>query len=221
MRNCYRYNIIDTITGLKYHGVRFAKNCNIDDKYMGSSSSKMIEAIEFRKNLKLRPETSTRHISTKYLKESNSGFYNSDIRKLGTMAAMEMGVGACYDKELNKKHRDNLRDSERGFWDISISSKCGKIGGKIGGKMMKGKIWIHKLNESKMILPEELNDYLLTGWIIGRGKIGCDKYEMLIEQKGNKFYCIKTNKEFKTLKDASRFLCIPYSSVRRYTLNKF
>ena len=38
------------------------------------------------------------------------------------------------------------------------------------GKATKNKIWIHKATQTKMILPEELTEYLANDWAKGRGK---------------------------------------------------
>lgn len=38
------------------------------------------------------------------------------------------------------------------------------------GKATKNKIWIHRITQTKMILPEELTKYLEHGWVKGRGK---------------------------------------------------
>jgi hypothetical protein len=39
------------------------------------------------------------------------------------------------------------------------------------GKATKNKIWIHNGLQTKMILPEDVTEYLTTGWVLGRGKI--------------------------------------------------
>jgi len=46
----------------------------------------------------------------------------------------------------------------------SISSKAGKI----GGKKMKGKLWMNKNGENSRILPQFINQYLQNGWSLGR-----------------------------------------------------
>lgn len=40
------------------------------------------------------------------------------------------------------------------------------------GLAMKNKIWVHKGELTKMINKEKLNDYLLNGFELGRGKVG-------------------------------------------------
>ena len=38
------------------------------------------------------------------------------------------------------------------------------------GKATKNKIWIHLENQTKMVLPENAQQYLDNGWLLGRGK---------------------------------------------------
>lgn len=210
---------VSTITGLKYHGVRYAKNCLPNDGYMGSSCSKSKIAIEFRENMKIRKDTFIKEIvqeygeneklaiedemkanriymndcnwinehcgggfseeslkrgrenSNKTLKTKCRGFYDPNIRILGMLAAKKKKVGACFDKVVNTKHLNRLKELGLGFFNKETRSKAGKLGGKIQGPKNKNRIWICNNIKSKMVFSIELNYYLSVGWKLGRGKL--------------------------------------------------
>lgn len=63
---------------------------------------------------------------------------------------------------IKKKISDSVKDTMK---DPEIREKCKK-----GGLMTKGKLWLSNENESIRVKPEEIDKYLLLGYIRGRKK---------------------------------------------------
>lgn len=119
---------------------------------------KISEANKGRKRKPITEET------RKKLKQSKKGikFSEEHLQKIRKVAENRKG------KKLTQEHIQHLREShlgQQGYWNGKHRSDDTKNKLK---QAILGRVWITKDNIHKLILPEELEDYLLQGFHKGR-----------------------------------------------------
>jgi hypothetical protein len=82
-----------------------------------------------------------------------------------------------WSPELNIERHISTEDKEtflaNGFklGGLKCEKPYKKCPASKAGKATKNKIWIHNDLQTKMILPVDIDEYLIAGWVLGRGKI--------------------------------------------------
>lgn len=176
--NIYEYLPEEQLNEIKNKLSILNKNgiCGNKGKHLSPEHKKKIGLAN--KNKKRTPEMIERHRQLILGKPAwNKGLTIDDervkkyARKKGTFHHTEETKALLSIKCSGRTHKVSDETKKKISRNAKNKAKSKEHKIKIG-LAMKNKIWIHKGELTKMINKEKLNDYLLNGFELGRGKVG-------------------------------------------------